>query len=193
MFNPFRKKSFLEKCSDNILNGLAAVGDVVVATGEVVGDAVDALTTPATKRETVIIQRPVVVERRTTVVTTNSWAECEARRLRQETMRLREDNLRMERELADRRRREAEYETAKARLEREHEARMNATRVVLNEVVTSKRGNKYRVQLLLKGSEYKVLVKIYDLGIPVWESTFYDAKSAYDAFSSHRIIIKTIK
>lgn len=192
MFNPFRKKSFLEKCSDSVLGGLAAVGDVVVATGEIVGDAVDAITTPTTKRETVIIQRPVVVERRT-VVTTNSWAECEARRLRQETMRLREENLRLEHELTERRRREAEYETAKVRLEREHEARMNATRVVLNEVVTSKRGNKYRVQLLLKGSEYKVLVKIYDLGIPVWESTFYDAKSAYDAFSSHRIIIKTIK
>lgn len=67
MFNPFHKKSFLEKCSDNILSGLAAVGDVVVATGEVVGDAVDAITTPAIKRETVIIQRPVVVERRTVV------------------------------------------------------------------------------------------------------------------------------
>ena len=69
MFNFGRKKSFFEKCSDGVLNGLAAVGDVVVATGEIVGDAVDAITTPTTKRETVIIQRPVVVERHTTVVT----------------------------------------------------------------------------------------------------------------------------
>ena len=66
MFNPFRKKSFLEKCSDSVLGGLAAVGDIVVTTGEIVGDAVDALTTPTTKRETVIIrERPVVLERRT--------------------------------------------------------------------------------------------------------------------------------
>lgn len=66
MFNPFRKKSFLEKCSDSVLGGLAAVGDIVVTTGEVIGDAVDAITTPTTKRETVIIhERPVVLERRT--------------------------------------------------------------------------------------------------------------------------------
>lgn len=192
MFNFGRKKSFGEKCVDGILGGLAAVGDVVVATGEIVGDAVDAITTPTTKREiTIVHERPVVVERRTTVVTTNSWAECEARRLRQETMRLREENLRMERELADRRRREAAYAAAKERLARDLEDRANAVRVVLDDTITTKRGNTYRVKLLLKGNEYKVTVKDCDLGFTLFDEVYYDAVRAYDAFSSRRLILKT--
>ena len=190
MFNPFRKKSFLEKCSDSVLGGLAAVGDVVVATGEVVGDAIDALTTPATKRETVVVHRPVVVEKHTTVVTTNSWAECEARRLRQETMRLREENLRIERELADRRRREAEYEAEKEQLARAIEFVNNAVRVVLNDVITTKRGNTYRVELLLKGDEYRVTVKDCTRGYTLFNEVYYDAVRAYNAFSSRCIILK---
>lgn len=198
MFNPFRKKSFLEKCSDSVLDGLAAVGDIVVTTGEVIGDAVDALTTPSSPKVVIYHERPVIEERKvviktTTVTPSTSWMERETLRLQQENLRIRQENLRMERELANRRRRETAYEASKDRIARAIEASRNAVRVVLDEVVTSKKGNKYRVQLVLKGDEYKVLVKIYDLGIPVWESTFYDAKSAYDAFSSHRIIIKTIK
>ena len=198
MFNPFHKKSFSEKCIDNVLGGLAAVDDVVIATGEVIGDAVDALPTPTTKREVTIVHERPVIERKvvintTTVTPSTSWLERETLRLQQENLRIRQENLRMERELADRRRRETEYEASKDRIARAIEASRNATRIMLDEVVTSKKGNKYRVQLVLKGDEYKVLVKLYDLGIPVWESTFDDAESAYDAFSSHRIIIKTIK
>ena len=70
MFNPFRKKSFLEKCSDSVLGGLAAVGDVVVATGEIVGDAVDAITTPSQKREITIVHERPVIERKVVINTT---------------------------------------------------------------------------------------------------------------------------
>ena len=195
MFSFGRKKSFLEKCSDGVLEGLAAVGDVVIATGEIVGDAVDAITTPSSPKVVIYHERPVIEERKvviktTTVTPATSWMERETLRLQQENLRIRQENLRMERELADRRRRETAYEASKDRIARAIEASRNAVRVVLDNVVTSKKGNKYRVQLVLKGDEYKVLVKIYDLGIPLFEDVYYDAESAYNAFSSRRNLIK---
>ena len=70
MFNFGRKKSFFEKGVDGVLNGLAAVGDVVIATGEVIGDAVDAITTPSQKREITIVHERPVIERRVVINTT---------------------------------------------------------------------------------------------------------------------------
>ncbi len=196
MFNPFRKKSFLEKCSDSVLGGLAAVGDVVVATGEIVGDAVDAITTPSQKREITIVHERPVIERKvvintTTVTPSNAELEREILRLKTETMRIRQENLRMVNEMVEHRRREAEYEAAKERIAREVEDRMKSVQVVLDDTITTKRGNTYRVKLLLKGNEYKVTVKDCDLGFTLFDEVYYDAVRAYDAFSSRRLILKT--
>lgn len=69
MFNLFRKKTFAEKCADGIISGLAAVGDVVVGTAEVISDAGSALaescaSDKVVEKTTVVhhYHRPVVVE-----------------------------------------------------------------------------------------------------------------------------------
>ena len=194
MFNPFRKKSFLEKCSDSVLGGLAAVGDVVVATGEVVGDAIDALTTSSSPKVVIYHEHPVIEERKvvikTTVTPSNEELEREILRLKNETLRIREENLRMVREMAERRKREAEYEAAKEQLARDIEAANNAIRVVLHDDITTKRGNTYRVKLLLKGNEFRVTVKDCNRGYTLFDEVYYDAIRAYNAFSSRCLILK---
>lgn len=71
MFNMFRKKSMTEKAIDSVLGGLAAVGDVVIGTAEVISDAGSALaesckSDKVVERTTTIhhYHRPVVIERK---------------------------------------------------------------------------------------------------------------------------------
>lgn len=79
MFNMFKKKSMTEKAIDSVLGGLATVGDIVIGTAEIIGDAGSALAESCKSDHNKVVERtttihhyhrPVVVERETPVVIT---------------------------------------------------------------------------------------------------------------------------